>query len=130
MVNWDIVLDRNLELPPAFRLPYKIIQVMEACDNGLIGNFFALTGAFTSLDHSQPCLVAFRQKYGTYIDEQSGYQIAANWQTALGQSANVGPFIGILISAPLRRPHSLSMDRSDWTDNALELHFPDLQGRS
>lgn len=41
---------------------------------------------------------AFREKYGTYINEKSGYQISAPWQTGLNDIGAVGNIIGALMN--------------------------------
>ncbi|RKU43725.1 hypothetical protein DL546_004609 [Coniochaeta pulveracea] len=44
---------------------------------------------------------AFRRKYGTYLNEESGYQISAKWQTGLNDIAAVGNIIGALLNGYL-----------------------------
>jgi SP family general alpha glucoside:H+ symporter-like MFS transporter len=44
---------------------------------------------------------AFRNKYGSYLNEESGYQISASWQTGLNDIAAVGNIIGALLNGYL-----------------------------
>jgi SP family general alpha glucoside:H+ symporter-like MFS transporter len=61
--------------------------VMYGYDNSLIGNFWAYP--------------SFQKKYGTYYKSIGGYQIPAEWQTALPNASTVGTFIGALINGYL-----------------------------
>jgi SP family general alpha glucoside:H+ symporter-like MFS transporter len=56
--------------------------IMEGYDTTLIGSFFAYP--------------AFKQKYGTYINEEFGYQLSAPWMTGIGDIQAVGNLIGAL----------------------------------
>ncbi|CAN6596027.1 alpha-glucosides permease Mph3p [Trichomonascus vanleenenianus] len=58
--------------------------VMEGYDTIMIGNFYAYP--------------EFKQKYGVWLNDKSGYQMEAKWQTALGMSGSVGAFIGVFIN--------------------------------
>lgn len=40
---------------------------------------------------------AFRKTFGKYVNEKSGYQIPANWQTANGQAGTIGSFFSIIL---------------------------------
>lgn len=60
---------------------------MEGYDLALIGNLIALGG--------------FRERYGTFVNEEQGYQISASWQSALTQAPTIGAFLGVLVSAQL-----------------------------
>jgi SP family general alpha glucoside:H+ symporter-like MFS transporter len=53
--------------------------VMEGYDTTLLGSFFGFP--------------AFRRKYGTYINEEVGYQLSSKWQTGYVQTneTNVTP---------------------------------------
>jgi SP family general alpha glucoside:H+ symporter-like MFS transporter len=44
---------------------------------------------------------AFRNKYGEYLNEESGYQISASWQAGLNDIAAVGNIIGALLNGYL-----------------------------
>lgn len=59
--------------------------VMDGYDGALLGSL----SAFPS----------FRQNFGTYIDPKNGFQIPANWQTALGTSSPLGNIVGIFLGA-------------------------------
>jgi SP family general alpha glucoside:H+ symporter-like MFS transporter len=61
--------------------------IMEGYDTILIGNFFAFP--------------TFQQKYGTYFPDIDRYQLTAPWQAALGNSAGVGAFCGVLLNGYL-----------------------------
>jgi SP family general alpha glucoside:H+ symporter-like MFS transporter len=58
--------------------------VMEGYDVTLLGSFIGYP--------------AFRNKYGVYLNEESGYQISAKWQTGLNDIAAVGNIIGALMN--------------------------------
>ncbi|KAK9802415.1 putative Major facilitator superfamily (MFS) profile domain-containing protein [Seiridium cardinale] len=58
--------------------------IMEGYDVTLLGSFFGYP--------------AFRRKYGTYIDDDSGFQISASWQTGLNDISAVGNIIGALLN--------------------------------
>ena len=47
---------------------------------------------------------AFREHYGRYVDEASGYQLVPGWQTAISQASVVGAFVGILICGQIVEP--------------------------
>jgi SP family general alpha glucoside:H+ symporter-like MFS transporter len=49
-------------------------------------------------------LEAFRQNFGRYVDEASGYQLTPSWQTAVQQASTVGAFVGILICGQIVEP--------------------------
>lgn len=49
---------------------------MEGYDTTLLGSFFGYP--------------SFRRKYGTFINEESGYQLSAQWQTGLNDTGAVG----------------------------------------
>lgn len=53
----------------------------------LVGNFVALP--------------AFKEKYGTFVNEATGYVIPTRWQTALTQAGQIGALLGIFISGPI-----------------------------
>lgn len=61
--------------------------VMEGYDVTLLGSFIGYP--------------AFRNKYGVYLNEESGYQISAKWQTGLNDIAAVGNIIGALLNGYL-----------------------------
>lgn len=61
--------------------------IMEGYDTILIGNFFAFP--------------TFQQKYGTYFPDIDRFQLTAPWQAALGNSAGVGAFCGVLLNGYL-----------------------------
>ena len=90
--------DPKMDLPPFEAIkayPMAILWavlvsmtvIMEGYDTILIGNFFAFP--------------TFQQKYGTYIPDIDRYQLTAPWQAALGNSAGVGAFCGVLINGSL-----------------------------
>lgn len=56
--------------------------IMEGYDTQLLGNFLGYP--------------AFRNKFGTYIDEEHGYQISSKWQAGLNDIGAVGNIIGAL----------------------------------
>lgn len=41
---------------------------------------------------------AFKRKYGSYYNEESGYQISASWQNALNVTGAIGTIIGALLN--------------------------------
>ena len=59
--------------------------VMDGYDGALLGSL----SAFPS----------FKQNFGTYINQKSGYQIPAHWQLALGTSSPLGNIVGIFFGA-------------------------------
>ncbi|ORY27080.1 putative alpha-glucoside transport-related protein [Naematelia encephala] len=59
--------------------------IMEAYDTLLLGSLFALP--------------AFKQHFGTYGGAKAGWQIPASWQAGMGQAANVGSIIGVILGA-------------------------------
>ena len=63
---------------------------MESYDLCLLGNLLAMP--------------AFRKQFGYYVDEASGYQLAASWQTGITQASTVGAFVGILICGQIVEP--------------------------
>lgn len=63
----------------------SITIIMDGYDTALLGSL----SAFPS----------FRDRFGVYIDKESGYQIPANWQVALGCSSTIGNIVGIYIGA-------------------------------
>jgi SP family general alpha glucoside:H+ symporter-like MFS transporter len=40
---------------------------------------------------------AFREKFGEYVDEQSGYQLTPAWQAGLGQCSGIGSILSVPI---------------------------------
>lgn len=60
---------------------------MEGYDVTLIGSFFGYP--------------AFRQKYGEWYNDETGYQISAPWQTGLNDIQAVGNIIGALLNGYL-----------------------------
>lgn len=44
---------------------------------------------------------SFRQKYGTWLDDEHGYQISSAWQAGLNDIAAVGNIIGALLNGYL-----------------------------
>ncbi|KAK6216028.1 hypothetical protein LQW54_004005 [Pestalotiopsis sp. IQ-011] len=58
--------------------------IMEGYDVTLLSSFFGYP--------------AFRRKYGEYLNEESGYQISAQWQTGLNDISAVGNVIGALLN--------------------------------
>lgn len=82
--------EKTMTLKQAFNLYKKAMMfsvlfstaiVMEGYDTALIAAFYAFP--------------PFAQKYGTYINEQDGYQIPAKWQTGLSDGALVGEILGL-----------------------------------
>jgi len=61
--------------------------IMEGYDVTLLGSFMAYP--------------AFKQRYGTYTDEEHGYQISASWQNALNVTGAVGNIIGAMLNGYL-----------------------------
>ena len=64
-----------------FSVLFSTAIVMEGYDTALIGAFYAFD--------------PFTKKYGTYVDEKSGYQVPAKWQTGLSDGALVGEILGL-----------------------------------
>ncbi|KAL2870368.1 uncharacterized protein BJX67DRAFT_378346 [Aspergillus lucknowensis] len=58
--------------------------IMEGYDVTLLSSFFGYP--------------SFRRKYGTYIDEESGYQISVDWQNAFNILAAVANIVGALLN--------------------------------
>lgn len=57
---------------------------MEGYDVTLIGSFFGYP--------------EFRRKYGEYLDEESGYQVSADWQTRFNTIGAVANIVGALLN--------------------------------
>ncbi|KAL2858447.1 general substrate transporter [Aspergillus pseudoustus] len=86
--------EHRLTISEAFRKHYKaflwsmaisLAIVMDGYDGALLGSL----SAFPS----------FRNRFGQYVNEKSGYQLAAHWQLALGSSSPVGNIVGIYMGA-------------------------------
>lgn len=58
-----------------------------------------MDGYDTALLASLSAFPSFRDRFGVYINQESGYQIPANWQVALGCSSTIGNIIGIYVGA-------------------------------
>jgi len=58
--------------------------IMEGYDIVLIGSFFGLP--------------SFTKKYGTFLNNTSGYQISAPWQAGLSNGTSIGTFIGSMLN--------------------------------
>ncbi|KAF3353876.1 Kinesin-like protein KIF1C [Verticillium dahliae VDG1] len=58
--------------------------IMEGYDVTLIGSFFGYP--------------EFRRKYGEYLDEESGYQVSADWQTRFNTIGAVANIVGALLN--------------------------------
>ncbi|WVR05526.1 hypothetical protein IAU60_002544 [Kwoniella sp. DSM 27419] len=71
-------------------LMVSMTVVMESYDLCLLGNLLAMP--------------AFRKHFGDYVDETTGYQLAASWQTGLSQATTVGAFFGVLICGQIVEP--------------------------
>ncbi|KAL2864140.1 general substrate transporter [Aspergillus lucknowensis] len=63
----------------------SLTVVMDGYDGALLGSL----SAFPS----------FRSSFGRYVDAESGYQLDAHWQLALGCSSPVGNIVGIYLGA-------------------------------
>ncbi|ORX37158.1 general substrate transporter [Kockovaella imperatae] len=67
----------------AWSLVVSMLVIGEAFDSDLTGGLNAMP--------------AFRRHFGKYVDEKSGYQIPAKWQTANGFAATIGSFFSIIL---------------------------------
>lgn len=65
----------------------SLCVIMEGYDLNLLGNFFAFP--------------RFAQKYGHYVDQESGYQLTPAWQAGLNNGSGVGAFFGTLLNGIL-----------------------------
>jgi SP family general alpha glucoside:H+ symporter-like MFS transporter len=82
--------------------------IMEGYDTALLGSFFAYRMLFScvppslSLLTSGTILASFQIKFGRFVgvtpSTPSGYQLTAAWQSGVGQSTNVGGFIGAIVN--------------------------------
>lgn len=86
--------EHRLTILEALRKHYKaclwsmaisLTIVMDGYDGALLGSL----SAFPS----------FRRRFGQYVDEKSGFQLAPHWQLALGCSSSIGNIVGIYLGA-------------------------------
>ncbi|OKL61343.1 hypothetical protein UA08_03235 [Talaromyces atroroseus] len=68
-----------------FSMVISLTIIMDGYDGALLGSLVAFP--------------SFKNHFGHYVNAESGYQIAANWQLALGCSSSVGNIIGIYLGA-------------------------------
>lgn len=65
-----------------------LLVIMEGYDTSLLGNFYA----YPSVQ------IKFGNFVGVKLSTPSGYQLTAAWQLGLGQSTNLGGFVGVLMT--------------------------------
>jgi MFS transporter, SP family, general alpha glucoside:H+ symporter len=68
-----------------FSMVISLTIIMDGYDGALLGSLIAFP--------------SFKDHFGQYVSAESGYQIAAHWQLAIGCSSSVGNIVGIYLGA-------------------------------